>query len=70
MRILLRKYNADRNRGEFNCQFKEWIKEKERNNEVKENQLENGVYDDNKPANNYPKHQWTKCPNPKSGRLD
>lgn len=29
MRILLRKYNADRNRGEFNCPFKEWIKEKE-----------------------------------------
>ena len=29
MRILLRKYNADRNRGELNCQFKEWIIEKE-----------------------------------------
>lgn len=27
--ILLRKYNADRNHGELNCQFKEWIIKKE-----------------------------------------
>lgn len=25
MLVLLRKYNADRKRGELNCQFKEWI---------------------------------------------
>lgn len=25
MAIILRKYNAGRNRGELNCQFKEWI---------------------------------------------
>lgn len=29
MRILLRKYNAGRNRAELNCQFKEWIINKE-----------------------------------------